>query len=268
MARIGKKNRSIEELNALAESYVQPMDKKSILKIIFIPGIIFGVVAGAIFLSVIPTLIVFLWGSYIGYSLLLPSIVSRQVEQKAFVERNKFVNNFSQIISSDKSVFDALKETITRLDQSTDLAERMNQSLAELVHSDKDAVFLKIAEEFKEDEAFSQFIEQVSITENKGKINIGTLKNLKTIHNENMIAQQTFIEEKAAHMKGIQMIFGLVCAIPLMFMTMTSFSEYRDIMTGNLFSMGIMAIWIVLVITQFTAYVKRIYDDSIMEITS
>ncbi|MBM7541146.1 hypothetical protein [Amphibacillus cookii] len=263
-----KKLFNIDEINAYRVAYGNPMQRKDFIKIIVIP---FGVCFLFVFLLFFKwwlALIAGIGGVVYTFSFLLPNNEKRNYELKSFRERNKFVNNMTQILTNeDRTVIQAVK-TITERAQGefkqdliklqTDLIEGSNQTTQN--------AFRELEHKYQTDVIFSQYLEQLTTAMLEGRSNIDTLKDIKTYHNMIKDRQSTFFIEKEQRAKD----FRFMIRIALIFIGVIIFSfgirQFIQAFTESLIGWIASTIYLTLLASIYHSFAKRVADDSVLEV--
>lgn len=259
---------NIDELNAYRVAYGKPLKTRDYLSYIGIPAIAF---AGFSFILLYYwwfSLIMGLMGAIYGAKVFLPKSVERAYRTQSFAQRNKFINNMTQILTDDgKTVTKALATANSRAEG--EFHQDITRLQARLVGADNTQIkngFKNLSEKYQEDIIFIQYLEQLETAMLEGKTNIDTLKDIKSYHNDLKKKQAEYELNKQRHLKDMKMLCGIV----LIFILSVSFSFGFDTYVNDFahhptgwISCGI---YIFLMTQFFRKFSTYLFDDSVLEV--
>ena len=259
---------NVDELNAYKVAYGKPLKAKDYLYYIGMPGIAF---AGLSFL-----LLYYWWlslimggvGAIYGAKTFLPKSIEKVYNTQSFSQRNKFVNNMTQILTDEnKTVTKALATANSRSDG--EFQEEISKLQARLVGADNSQIrngFKHLAEKYQDDIIFVQYLEQLETAMLEGRANIDTLKDIKSYHNDMKKKQTEYEVQKKGHLKDMKML----CGVLIMFILAVSFSFGFSIYINDFahhpigwVSCGIYMLLMIHFFRQFSIY---LFDDSVLEV--
>lgn len=259
---------NVDELNAFKVAYGKPLKTKDYVYYVGMPAIVF---AGFSFILLYYwwfSLIMAVIGAIYGFKVFLPKTVQKNYEAQSFSQRNKFVNNMTQILTDDgKTVTRALQTANSRADG--EFQENITKLQARLIGAEDQkikAAFKDLSEKYKEDVIFVQYIEQLETAMLEGRANIDTLKDIKTYHNDMKRKQTEYEMKKQGHLKDMKMLCGVVVvfifAVSFSFGFGTYVNDFAHHYTGWI-SCGI---YILLMLSFFRKFSQYLFDDSVLEV--
>lgn len=260
---------NVDELQAYAVAYGKPLGKRDYFGLIIAPAFFLSLFSFLLVYYWWVSLIVFLIGGIYGYSVIMPKTVKRNYEVRALQERNKFINNMTQILTDeDKTLVKALSQAKSRC--AGELRNDINILEATLMSSDIDSVkaaFYDLNSKYKEDIVFSQYIEQLETAVLEGKTNIDTFKDIKTYHNDLVRKTKEYHMIKNGHKKDMtQMLIIIVCFI-LAITFSFSFTTYYEAFARGLVGWITSLLFFTIISLFLNNFVKLYFDDSIMEVS-
>ena len=264
-----KKNRkrfTAEELIAWTSAYNEPMSKFEMYKIMLFPAVTFASIALLTLYIWWLVLLMFLYGLYFGWNILLPYMVRRQYETAAFRERNKFINNLTQLLMNEnKSVFMCLQEAQSRTEG--ELGEDLSVLLSILYDaSDKDKlkVFSDLSEKYEHDFVFGMFLEQVETLAIEGRTGIEPLKEIKTYHNS---IREKSMDYETAKRNNLMDLRIIVLVLVIMVVTVAfgfGLTRYLDGFAWHPVGWLFGGLFVFLLQKDFKKFVHLYYDDDVM----
>ncbi|QEZ70791.1 hypothetical protein D4A35_17795 (plasmid) [Paraclostridium bifermentans] len=263
-----KKILSIDELNAYRLAYGKPIEKKELFLSLGVPFVVAFFYIFILFYCWWLALIAGFVAMGYGYTFIVPQQVKRVYENNAFREKNNFVNNMTQILTNnDKTVLQALKTVADR--SNGEFKEDLLKLQAKIVDGTDDDVqnsFLWLAEKYESDVIFSLYVEQLTTLIVEGRSNIETLKDIKTYHNEIKKRQETFFNQKQQKERD----FKFMCKVGVLFIiTMTvsfGFKQFIEVYAHNPIGWVSSLTYLLLLAQTYHTFLKRMGDDSIMEV--
>lgn len=260
---------NVGELQAYAVAYGKPLGKKDYFTLIIFPAFFLSLFSFLLVYYWWVSLIIFIVGLFYGLRMILPKTVKRNYEIRALQERNKFINNMTQILTDEeKTLVKALSQAKSRC--AGELKNDLNVLEATLLSSDMDSVkeaFADLNTKYKEDIVFSQYAEQLETAVVEGKTNIDTFKDIKTYHNDLVRKTKEFHEIKNGHKKDmtqmLMIIVLFILAITFSFSFTTFFEAFARGITGWITSL----LFFSMISLFLHKFVKLYFDDSIMEVS-
>lgn len=268
MAKVKTKKRKkvdVTELMAYREAYGGQLTWVDYLKLVLGPGLAFAVLATAVLYTPIVSIIFFAIGIMYGYTFLMPNVIRKEYESESFSERNKFINNMTQIMTDDnKTVPMALATAKVRArgEFKDDLARLEARLFGADVPTIQDA-FDEISEKYEDDPIFSQYVEQIETAAIEGNSNIDTLKDIKGYHNQMKAKQEEYEAQKQSHLGDMKsMIFTVamfIGALTFSFGFDTYINAFAHAWAGRITG-GLYLIIMLMFLRQFSGF---LFDDSI-----
>lgn len=265
-----KKRYTIDELNAYKVAYGRPLAKEDYFFSIVLPGLFGG---GLTFLLLnnwwVMVPVVFMYAFY-GYRVLFPLNIQRFYLHKAYEQRNRFLNNLTQLLSDQTlSWFVALQRASERCEGEfrsdlDDLLVRLHDASEVQRHQ----FFKQFMTKYAHDVIFYLYMEQIETIACEGRTNIDMLRDIKTYHNQLRKRTKGFIERKKKLLAQVQvgvllssLFIGVLHVVPLGidgYVTHFAYTPVGWITSG---------LYLVVLSFQLHQVLKSFYDDEIMEVT-
>ena len=268
MAKVKTRNRKrvdVNELVAYREAYGGQLGFFDYLKMVIGPGIGFAVLATAVLYTPLVSIIFFAMGIMYGYTFLMPNVIRKEYETESFNERNKFINNMTQIMTDkNKTVPMALgiAKVRARGEFQDDLARLEARLFGADVPTTQNA-FDEIGEKYVDDPIFTQYIEQVETAAIEGENNIDTLKDIKSYHNEMKDKQEAYEQLKSGHLSDMKsMVFTVaifIGALTFSFGFDTYINTFAHAWSGRIAG-GLYLTIMLFFLRQFSGF---LFDDSV-----
>lgn len=264
-----KKVLSIDELNAYRIAYGKPIQKKELFLSLGVPFVVGFFYIFILFYYWWLALIAGFVAMGYSYAFIIPQEVKRVYEENAFREKNNFVNNMTQILTNNnRTVLQALKIVTDR--SSGEFKEdllKLQANIVDATNQDIQDSFQCLSEKYKSDVIFSLYVEQLTTLVLEGRNNIQTLKDIKTYHNEIKKRQEKFFNQKVQKKRD----FKFMCKVGVLIIFTLSISFgfemfieiYAHHPIGWVSSLG----YLLLLAKNYHIFLKRMGDDSIMEVT-
>lgn len=263
-----KKFVNADEINAIKVAYGKPLERKDYVRYALIPGLI---VAGFSFILLYywwVSLILGFVGALYGLKVLMPKNIQRAYEQTSFRERNKFVNNMTQILTNDSNtLLNALGRASDRSEG--ELMKDLKVLQARLMGADHEQVlqaFKVLSNKYRDDIIFVQYLEQVETASLEGKTNVDTLKDIKTYHNEMKEKKEDYERKKDGQLKDMKMLCSVVVIFILIIAFSFSFDTYIQAFARHPIGWGTSGIYMLLMFFFFKSFATYYFDDSILEV--
>lgn len=265
-----KQRLGIDELNAYKMAYGRPIAKEDYAVNVVLPAC-FG---GALVFLLLNTwwlacLVGVVYAIY-GYRVLLPQNIQRFYLHKAFDQRNRFMNNLTQLLADPSlSWFVALQRASERCEGEfrADL-EQLLVHVQEASTYELGAFFRAFSDKYAKDVVFTLFVEQLETIALEGRTNIDMIRDIKTYHNQLRERTKHFVARKKRVIDQLKLyllmsggIVGLFHVFPLGFANYLHSFAYTPIgwVTSGLY-MGALT-W---ALHKSCVY---FYDDEVMEVT-
>lgn len=269
MAMTKKKNfMNVDEVRAYRVAYGGKLGAKDFMSFVGVPAGLFGVYSFLLLYNGWISAVCFIIGAIYGMSYLLPKSIRKQYENEGFNQRNKFLNNITQVLTDDnQTVLMAIRKVTARANG--EFKEDLKRFHAMLIGADNERIreaVIWFSDRYEDDLIFLQYLEQLETSMIEGKTNIDTLKDIKTYHNDIRKKQEFYEKVKNGHfrdMKQLMIITGiLIVALAVSFGFETYLRSFARHPVGYITG-GLYMVVIVLFFKQFVGY---LFDDSVMEI--
>ncbi|MCM3034156.1 hypothetical protein [Niallia sp. MER 6] len=260
---------NVNELNAYKVAYGKPLKTKDFVSYVGMPALLF---AGFTFL-----LLYYWWlsifmaitGALYGMKVLLPKSVEKVYQYQSFAQRNKFINNITQILTDDgKTVTMALEIANTRAEG--EFQKDINELQARLIGADNTMInkaFTSMENKYQDDVIFAQFLEQLETAMLEGRTNIDTLKDIKTYHNDMKKKQSEYQNKKNGHLTDVKML-GVVVVIFLLAVSFSfGISTYINDFARQPIGWVTCGVYMLLMGQFFRKFSFFLFDDSVLEVS-
>lgn len=263
-----KKVLNVDELNAYKVAYGKPLKAKDYIYYIGMPALLFGGFSFILLYYWWLSLIIAVLGALYGARVFLPKSVKQHYNSVSFAQRNKFVNNATQILTDEnQTVTRALATANSRADG--EFKEDIQRLQARLVGADNIQVkdgFKNLSEKYKDDVIFMQYLEQLETAMLEGRVNIDTLKDIKTYHNDMKKKQAEYEAKKQGHLKDMKMLCGVVLVFILSVSFSFGFSTYVNDFAHHPSGWISCGIYLLLMSQFFRKFSIYLFDNSVMEV--
>ncbi|PKR83054.1 hypothetical protein [Heyndrickxia camelliae] len=270
MNLLGKKIvMTIDQINAYRTAYGNPLMKKEIFTALVIPFIV-------CFFSIF--ILNYYWwlaliggilGAIYGYLVLMKISAERIYHQNAIIQRNRFVNNMTQLlINQGETVVSSLEWCAQGIVAKGEFKEDLDRLLFDLMDADTEQVkeaFKKFSTKYKNDFVFCLFIDNLVTAHLEGRSDIEKIKELKSWHNEVLEQRNIFIKNKVGY-KGqykITHIYPLIVVGILTFAT--GYKGFLKYYAHNPIGWVCSAVFLILAAYFFHSFQKKLADDEVME---
>lgn len=259
---------NIDEIKAYRVAYGKSLGSKDYAKYIVIPGLILATLSLLILYNGWVSGVMFIMGCIYGWRVILPRSIRREYERKAFNQRNKFLNNITQVLTDDsQTVLMALDKVIPRA--SGEFKEDLKTFYAILIGANnnqiRDAV-MWICDKYDDDVVFIQYMEQLETAMIEGKNNVDTLKDIKTYHNDIRKKQEQFEQGKAAHFRDMKQLAFITVILLVALALSFGFSTYLEAFARHPVGYVTGGIYIFAILFFLRQFVGYFFDDSVMEV--
>lgn len=268
MAKVKTKNRKkvdVNELVAYREAYGRQFGLIDYVKLVIFPGIAFAILATAVLYTPIVSIVFFAIGVMYGYTFLMPNVIRKEYEGESFRERNKFINNMTQIMTDEnKTVPMALG--IAKVRAKGEFQDDITRLEAQLFGSDVPGIqdaFDVMSDKYEDDPIFTQYMEQLETAAIEGNTNAETLKDIKGYHNQMKTKQEVYEGQKKAHLGDMKsMLFTVAVflgALTFSFGFDTYINAFAHAWAGRITG-GIYLMMMLMFLRQFSGF---LFDDSV-----
>lgn len=259
---------NIDELNAYKVAYESKLQAKDYLTYVGVPAIGLGIFSFILFYYWWVTIIMIGVGALYGLTFYLPKSIKKQYSDHSFNQRNKFLNNMTQLLTDEnKTVTRALLTANERANGEFQTDIQVLQ--ARLMGADNFKIgegFAELCEKYESDIIFVQYIEQLETAMLEGRANIDTLKDIKTYHNDMKRKQNEYEKQKEGHLKDMKMlafvVITFILAITFSFGMKTYVNAFAHHFTGWI----TLSIYLSLMGYFFKQFSRFLFDDSILEV--
>ncbi|AMQ98778.1 MULTISPECIES: hypothetical protein [Enterococcus] len=258
----------VSELNAYQVAYGKPLDYRDYLNYVGLPCLFMGGFSFALCYYWWIALICGVIGGVYGFKVIMPKSIKRSYELKSLQERNKFINNMTQILTDDsKTVTRAL--SIAKQRTKGELREDIQILESRLQGADK----FQIAEAFREinnkyysDVVFTQYFEQLETAIYEGRNNSDTMKQIKSYHNDVKRKTEGFMKIKDGYLQDMKQMMFIVAvfigAITFAFGFSTFYEGFARSPIGWVFG----SIYFLIMVSFMKSFFKHYFDDEIMSL--
>lgn len=263
-----KRTFNVDELRAYKEAYGGKLGARDHMFFIGVPAALFaglsflllynGWVSGALALV----------GGLYGFRTLMPKAIKKNYEANAFNERNKFLNNITQVLTDDsQTVLMALKKVTPR--SKGEFQEDIQRFHAKLIGADQERMreaTLWFADRYEDDVIFIQYIEQLETAMLEGKTNVDTLKDIKTYHNDIRKKQDKYEAGKNGHLSDMKQLVFITAILIVALAVSFGFDVYLEAFARHPIGYVTSGIYLFIMWGFFRKFVGYLFDDSVMEI--
>ncbi|HDI3019235.1 TPA: hypothetical protein PL519_003479 [Clostridium botulinum] len=258
----------VRELNAYQVAYGKPLSRKDYFNYVGIPCLFMGIFSYSLCYYWWVALICSFVGGIYGFKVKMPKSVKREYNLKSLAERNKFINNITQILSDEsKTTIKAIG--IAKARTKGELRNDIQLLEAKLQGADKFQIseaFNEITRKYEKDVVFTQYLEQIETAIYEGYNNADTLKQIKSYHNDILTETNNFMKIKEGYLKDMkQMIFIIgvfIISITFSFGFATYYNAFAHTFIGWIFG-GIYYTLMIMFLRKFFLYY---FDDEIMSL--
>ena len=258
----------VAELNAFQVAYGKPLSYRDYGNYVGLPSLFMGLFSFALcyywWVGVICAII----GAFYGMKVVMPKCVKRSYELRSLQERNKFINNMTQILTDErKTVTKAL--SIAKERTKGELREDIQILESRLQGADKFQIaeaFMDINEKYARDVVFTQYFEQLETAIYEGRNNADTMKQIKSYHNDVKRKTESFLKIKNGYLQDLkQMLFVVavfIGAITFSFGFSTFYEGFAHSPIGWVFG----GIYYLIMVSFLKSFFKHYFDDEIMSL--
>lgn len=271
MGTVGKKRYSIDELRAFKLAYGRSIQGEDYLINIILPAILGGVMAHLLLHYILLTIAMTIFGGIYGYFVLFPANIKRFYERKSFEQRNKFVNNITQVMSAPSiTVYVVLNDMIDLY--SGEFKERLIVLVSQLSDASTDEYheyFQQFASYYDKDVIFTQYIDILETSSVEGTNNLESLKKTTSFHNDIKKFRNMLVENKNRALKyakaGHSLILLLIMACHFRIEPIT-FENYLKYFSHHPIGWGVSIFYLIGVLYTMTHFMKTYFDDDVLEV--
>lgn len=260
---------NVDELNAYKVAYEKPIGGRDYFRYLIVPSFTFALFSFILLYQVWVSVLLAIFGFIYGLKVFLPKSIKKNYESISFNQRNKLINNMTQIMTDEtKTVNQALSLAGDRLDG--ELKEDLFLLQARLVGADNDRIkagFKEFISKYVDDIIFVQFIEQLETSMLEGRTNIDTMKDIKSYHNDMKKKQTEYEKKKQSHLRDMKTLMIVVVVFILAISFSFGFSTYIENFARNWIGYITCSIYMSVIFIFFRQFTKYLFDDSVLEVS-
>lgn len=260
---------NVDELNAYKSAYGKPLKAKDYMVLVGVPAIGFSMLSFIFLYNVWVSFAFGVMGIFYGIKFYLPKSIARNYQMNAHAQRNKFLNNMTQILTDEsKTVSQALSSVYLR--SQGEFKDDLAKLQAGLFGVDTEQISQAIAvliKKYESDIIFVQYMEQIETALLEGRANIDSLKDLKTYHNDIKKKQVQYEKKKQMHLSHMKLLLLAIVFLITVVVISFGFSLYIEAFAHK--PVGWVTCGLVLFLygvffKQFSTY---LFDDSVTEVS-
>lgn len=259
---------NVDEVQAYRVAYGRKLTSKDFISFVGLPAFVLGLFSFLVLYNLWVTIPLVVIGLIYGFRRMLPNVIRRQYERQSFAERNKFLNNITQVLTDQSQTVSMAVAKVTER-ASGEFREHLEQYHAMITGADNAQIrraTIWFSDMYEDDVIFGQYIEQLETIIVEGKTNVDTLKDIKTYHNDIKSKQMAYERLKNGHVGDLQRILLLTLLLIGALAFSFGFQSYLDAFARSIVGYvagGIYLAFLSRMLHQFTVF---LFDDSIMEV--
>ncbi len=261
----------IQELNAFATAYGNPLGTREYVMFVGGPAAILTVVVTLLYFNFIASIIAFIVGAIYGFKNYLPHQVKRNYLIAGLNARGRYMTVTTQLATNDtKSMMMVLRESVDRIDPGTELHHEMTELVANIgtniQTSNVRRQFAGLRSKYRHDSIFTQYLEQLETGVLNGNNNIDTLQEIERYHTDLRARTHEFIKEKDGSKKNYAFIgmwvIGLQAGCAFLLGLKAFQAGFSQSPVGLIFGLPFLLIetWV------FVSFFRDYWDDDIMSV--
>lgn len=271
MLGLGKQTiMTIDQMNAYKSAYGDPLLKKDIFIALVVPFMVGFVGVMILFYYWWLAIIGGLVGLAYGYIVLMKDNVQRVYHQQARIQRNRFVNNMTSLLTNpNETVVSALKWCAQDIVADGEFKRDLDYLIVELMDAtpnEVQAAFGRMATKYKRDFVFCLFLDNLITASLEGRTDIKKLKDLKSWHMDVMEQTSIFMNNKQGAIRQYKITVGYTLGIIAILTFALSFDGYLLYYAHNPIGWVSSIILLTLSFVYFHSFRKRLADDEVMEV--
>lgn len=271
MSAVSKKRYSIDELRAFKLAYGRPIQGEDYVVNIVLPAVLGGAMAHLLLHYILVTILMTIFGAVYGYFVLFPANIKRFYDRNSFDQRNKFINNITQVMSAPSiTVYVVLNDMIDLY--SGEFRDRLIVLVSQLSDASTDEYheyFQEFASYYDKDVIFTQYIDILETSAVEGTNNLESLKKTTTFHNDIKIFRNMLVENKNKALgfakSGHFLIVLLIIACHFRIEPIT-FENYLKYFSHHPIGWGVSIFYFIGVLYAMTHFMKIYFDDDVLEV--
>lgn len=263
-----KKSLNVDELRAYRVAYGGKLGAKDFLNYVGLPAGLFGAFSFLLLYNGWVTAVCAIIGALYGLSFLLPKSIKKQYEFEAFNQRNKFLNNITQVLTDDKqTVLMAIRKVTGRANG--EFKEDLKRFHAMLIGADNERMresIIWFSDKYDDDVIFLQYLEQLETAMIEGKTNTDTLKDIKTYHNDIRKKQDAYEKAKNRHLRDMKQLLTITGILIIALAVSFGFETYLEAFARHPIGYVTAGLYLLVQAMFFKQFIGYLFDDSVMEI--
>lgn len=259
---------NVDELNAYKVAYGKPLGTRDYIYYVLGPAAVFGAFSFLILYYWWVSVGMAILGAIYGAKVFLPKSIQKTYNSHSFGQRNKFINNMTQILTDDsKTVPKAL--SLAKARSEGEFKEEVGKLEGRLMGADTKQInkgIENLIKKYEDDVIFVQYMEQLETALIEGRANIDTLKDIKSYHNDMKKKQFEYDIKKQGHLKDMKMLCGVMVIFVLAISFSFGFSTYINDFTRHPIGWVSGGVYMLLLMHFFRKFSVYLFDDSILEV--
>lgn len=271
MAKVNTKKRNIvniDELKAYRVAYGGDVGTKDYLSFVGAPALLLGFFSFLILFNLWVSLTFAVIGAFFGIKFLLPKSIQKQYEAQGFNQRNKFINNITQVLTDNsQTVLMAIQKITSRSDG--EFRENLEKFHARLIGADDEMIRSSViwfSELYDDDIIFVQYVEQLETALIEGRTNIDTLQDIKTYHNQIRKKQEFYEANKNAHLSDMKKLTVITLILIVMLSVSFGFQKYLEAFARHWTGYITAGLYLLIVMNFLRQFSNYLFDDSVTEV--
>lgn len=263
-----KKIVNIDELKAYRVAYGNDLGTKDYLSFVAAPALLLGGFSFLILYNIWVSLALAIVGGLYGLIFLMPESVRKQYESEGFNQRNRFINNITQVLTDDsQTVLMALQKVTERSDG--EFSENLEKFHARLIGANDEMVresVIWFTDLYDDDIVFVQYIEQLETALLEGRTNIDTLQDIKSYHNQIRQKQEYYEAQKNAHLSDMKRLVVITLILVVMLSVSFGFETYLEAFARSWIGYITAFLYLAIVMNFLRQFGNYLFDDSVTEV--
>ena len=261
---------NIDELKAYRVAYGKELGPRDYMTYVGVPALLFGGFSFLLLYNLWVSIPMMIFGGIYGWRSFLPKIVRKQYEYNAARQRNKFLNNMTQVLTDDSQTpLMALRKVTERA--SGEFEEDLRRFQAMLIGADNDRIreaVIWFSDKYDDDIIFVQYLEQIETIMLEGKTNIDTLQDIKTYHNDIQKKQELYERAKMGHVRDMRYLLIVTVVLLVALAISFGFDTYLEAYARHPIGYISSGLYMSIIMIFFRQFSKYLFDDSVMEISN
>lgn len=263
-----RKSMSLDEIKAYKVAYGDKLKVKDFTMYVGSPALIFGGMSLLLLHNFWLSFVLAFLGALYGVTYILPKAVKKQYEARSFVQRNKFLNNISQVLTDEgQTVMSAIGKVTPRADG--EFKDDLEQYHAMLIGVDDERLreaTIWFSEKYEGDVVFLQYLEQLETAMLEGKSNVDTLKDIKSYHNDIQKKQDYYELVKQGHLSAMKQLMMIATVMIIVMNFSFGYKTYEEAYATHFSGYISAGIYLLVLAYFFRQFMTYYMDDSVMEI--